>query len=220
MYSKRKGKMSKNLLEIHEEVSADHYDKSIKRNLFQKYWHWRRFREVRSVVTPVEGPMLDVGCHSGTFTEDILKKIKTKEVYGIDISPSAIALAKKRIPHGHFEVSDAAKLPFKDNFFEAVFCLEVLEHVDNPQEVLNEIKRVLKVNGYVVLLVPTDNKLFKIVWFLWTLVYPVWRHAHVQSFTHDNLEQVSKKAELEVVKVRTFNLGMLKLIVLKNISTK
>ena len=98
--------------------------------------------------------------------------------------------------------------------------MEVLEHVDNPQEVLNEIKRVLKVDGYVVLLVPTDNKLFKIIWFLWTLVYPVWRHAHVQSFTRDNLEQVSKKAGLEVVKVRTFNLGMLKLIVLKNISTK
>lgn len=206
----------KSLVEIHEDVPPDHYDQGIKKNFFQKYWHWRRFSEVDKLVRPVEGPVLDIGCHSGTFTIRILKKIKSREIYGVDISPAAINLIKKRIPYGHFEVANAESLPYKNHFFDAVYCLEVLEHVDNPADVLSEIKRVLKKDGYTVLLVPTDNKLFKIVWFLWTFMYPVWRHAHVQSFTHQSLENIAQKAGLKISKTKTFNLGMLKLIVLNS----
>ena len=205
--------MIKTLQEIHEDVPADHYDKGIKDNLFQKYWHWRRFKEVLSVIKEVDGPVLDIGCHSGTFTEKILRKIKSKKIYGIDISPRAIELAKKRIPFGNFQVADATNLPFKDNFFDAVFCLEVLEHVDDPKKVVDEIKRVLKISGYAILLIPTDNKLFQIVWSLWTLYYPVWRHAHVQSFSENVLEELLKNAGLKIDLVKKFNLEMLKIIV-------
>ncbi|TSC63540.1 MAG: putative methyltransferase [Microgenomates group bacterium Gr01-1014_93] len=207
--------MVKTLIKIHEDVPADHYDKGIKNNLFQKYWHWRRFREVLKMVNSVDGPILDIGCHSGTFTEKILKKIGTREVYGIDISESAIKKISKRIPYGHFEVADAASLPFKNDFFDLAVCLEVLEHVDNPQKVISEIKRVLKKDGKVVMLVPADNKLFKIVWFVWTLYYPVWRHAHVQSFSGQGLEDLIKSAGLKIKYIKTFNLGMLKFVVAK-----
>lgn len=202
----------KSLQEIHEDVPAEHYDRGIKKNLFQKYWHFKRFQEVQRVVKPIDGAFLDVGCHSGTFTSKVLEKIGSKKVYGIDISPTSIELIKKRIPFGKFTAGDASNLPYKTNFFEAVFCLEMLEHVDSPQEVLSEIKRVLKKNGYGVFLVPSDNKLFKIVWFLWTLYYPVWRHAHVQSFKNRDLEKILIKLKFKKIKSKTFNLGMLKLI--------
>jgi ubiquinone/menaquinone biosynthesis C-methylase UbiE len=203
----------KSLQEIHEDVPPEHYDRGIKRNLFQKYWHYRRFKEVTSAVKPIEGAFLDVGCHAGTFTLNILKKINTKKVYGLDISPQAIKLAQKRIPFGKFKVGDAQDLPYKSDFFEAIFCLEMLEHVDDPQAVLSEIKRVLKKGGYGVILVPLENRLFRTVWFLWTLYYPVWRHAHVQSFTGDDLERYLKKLGLKKISSNTFNLGMLKLVI-------
>lgn len=205
--------MSKTILEIHEDVPADHYDRGIQYNLFQKYWHLRRFVEVLKVIKPVDGPVLDIGCHSGTFTSKILSLIGSKKIYGIDVSQPAIFLAKKRIPYGNFRVGDAQKLPFKSNFFEATFCLEVLEHIDDPVAVLREISRVLKKGGYAVLLVPSDNKLFKIIWFLWTFYYPHWRHAHVQSFKDDSLEGAVKLAGLKIKTVKTFHRGMLKLIV-------
>lgn len=214
--SHRHNHSGKTLVEIHEDVPADHYDKGIKRNLFQKYWHSRRFSEIKKVLRQVDGPVLDVGCHSGTFTTFILNQIKTKEIYGVDISHSAIERIKKKIPYGHFQVADATILPFKDNFFDAVFCLEVLEHVDNPTEVIHEVRRVLKKDGYGVILVPTDNKLFRTVWFLWTMYYPVWRHAHVQSFSADSLETKLKLVGFKIEKVKTFNMGMLKLVVFKN----
>ena len=202
----------KTLLEIHEDVPADHYDKGLKHNLFQKFWHSRRFHEVSKVVKEVKGPFIDIGCHAGTFTEQILRKINSKKVYGVDLSPSAIALASKKIPHGKFKIADGAKLPFKSNFFEAAFCLEMLEHVDNPVEVLKEIKRVLKKGGYLVLLVPTDSYLFRFIWFVWTLYYPVWRHAHVQSFRSDSLEKLLKKLKFKKITIKKFNFGMLKLV--------
>lgn len=203
----------KSLVEIHEDVPADHYDQGIKGNLFQKYWHSRRFTEVLKKINLVKGPILDVGCHGGTFTKKIADKLQSKQVYGIDISHRAIELAKKRIPFGNFEVADAGTLPFNNNFFEAVFCLEVLEHVDDPKKVLSEIKRVLKKGGYVIFLVPSDNKLFKIIWFLWTLYYPIWKHAHVQSFSGSILEDFISSMGLKIEEVKNFNLGMLKLIV-------
>ena len=169
--------------------------------------------EVLRIINSVEGPILDVGCHSGTFTKKIIEKLNNKQIYGVDISRRAIELARKRILYGHFEVADAGKLPFNENFFEAVFCLEVLEHVDDPKKVLLEIKRVLKKNGYAIFLVPSDNKLFKIVWFLWTLYYPVWKHAHVQSFSSSILENSISDTGFNIEKVKNFNLGMLKLIV-------
>ena len=203
----------KSLNEIHEDVPANHYDVGIKKNLFQRYWHKKRFSEILKVVRYVQGSILDVGCHGGTFTRVILEKVGGNKVYGIDVSYSAIKEAQNKIPDGDFRVGDVQKLPFGSNFFDAVFCLEVLEHVDNPKSVVFEIKRVLKKNGYIVILVPTDNILFKIIWRIWTLYYPIWRHAHVQSFTGKSLEGVVKESGLKIKKVKTFNMSMLKLIV-------
>lgn len=207
----------KTLLEIHEDVPADHYDNGLKHNLFQKYWHHKRFNEVLSLVKPVKGNVLDVGCHGGTFTERVLTKTISQSIYGVDISHSAIELIKKKIPTGNFKVASAEKLPYKNNFFEAVVCLEVLEHVDHPDLAIKEIGRVLKKGGYAILLVPTDNKLFRWVWFLWTMYYPVWRHAHVQSFSGNYLEKLVKGAGLKIEKVRLFNMGMLKIVVARKV---
>lgn len=204
---------SKTLLEIHEDVPADHYDAGIRSNLFQKYWHYKRFKEVLNAIVPVEGNILDLGCHSGTFTSEILTKIKTKQVYGLDVSHSAIDLAKKRIPYGHFEVGDAVKLPYKNDYFDAVFCLEMLEHVDDPIAVINEVKRVIKKGARFYCLVPSDNRLFKLVWFLWTMYYPHWRHAHVQSYRQNMLEDVLTKCGFKIISVNVFHFGMLKLVV-------
>lgn len=210
----------KTLIEMHEDVPANHYDLSIKRNLFQKYWHSRRFAEILKVIRPVKGPTLDIGCHSGTFTQKILTKVETSKIYGIDISASAISLIKKRIPDGNFQMGDAKKLPYNSNFFSAVFCLEMLEHVDNPIMVLKEIKRVLHKRGYCVILIPTDNSLFRIIWFLWTLYYPVWRHTHVQSFKNQKLENILNLIGFKISFRKTFNLGMLKILVLEKNNRK
>lgn len=204
--------MSKTLLERHKEVSSDHYDLAIKSNIFQRYWHLKRFREVDKFIIPIFGSILDIGCHSALFTQRIKQKINAKKIYGIDISQQAVLRARQRIPEGYFQVADAQDLPFEDNVFDAVFCLEVLEHLDHPERVVSEIKRVLKKGGYGIILVPTDNLLFKLIWFLWNLKYRVWSHTHVHSFTDSKLEDLIEMNKLKITHSKTFNLGMLKLV--------
>ncbi len=112
-------------------------------------------------------------------------------------------------------VGDAHKLPFNNNSFDAVFCLEALEHVADPLLALKEFKRVMKKGGYGVFLVPSDNDLFKIVWWLWLHFYPrgwVWRETHIQTYRNNYLPVACRKAGFKIVVDKKFNLGMLHLV--------
>ena len=46
------------------------------------------------------------------------------------------------------------KIPFESNYFDAILCIAVLEHVENPEEVVPELYRVLKPGGHLILEVP------------------------------------------------------------------
>lgn len=50
--------------------------------------------------------------------------------------------------------ASADSIPFRDNFFDAIICSELLEHVENPESVLREIFRILKPEGRVFITVP------------------------------------------------------------------
>lgn len=98
--------------------------------------------------------LLDIGCGDGTFSEIIKKKFQIKNVYGIDIASSAVSLAKKRGVEAFCIDLDNKDLPFKDGSFEGVYCGEVIEHVYDTDHLLDEIYRVLKKEGILVLTTP------------------------------------------------------------------
>jgi len=210
--------MKKTLTEIHEDVPADHYDKGYHHNILQKYWHSRRIIEIKRMLPTQLGKILDVGCHAGFITENILRAVEYQTLDGIDISKQAIKHAKKRIKQGNFVVGDAHKLPYKQNQFDSLFCFEALEHLENPPIVIKEMKRVLKKNGAIYILVPTDNLLFRSNWKLWNQVYPIWKHAHVQSFQSDRLVELLIANGFTIEKVKRFHSNMLLLVKARKIS--
>jgi ubiquinone/menaquinone biosynthesis C-methylase UbiE len=203
--------------DLHEHVPANWYHESLKKDFFQRIWHNTRFREVRKVATPAES-VLDVGCADGVFSNVIFKKVKPKKFVGLDVVKTSIAWAKKHWSSNKrmkFIVADAHQLPFENNSFDSVFCLEALEHVANPIKVFNEFKRVMKKGGYGVFLVPSDNNLFKIVWWLWLHFYPrgwVWRETHIQTYRNNYLPKICKKVGFKIEIDKKFNLGMLHLV--------
>lgn len=95
--------------------------------------------------------VLDIGCGDG-FLELYLKK-NFKEVHGIDINEVDLAVAKKINPEKRvsFTKASATKLPFKKDFFDAVVCTDVIEHIKEDKKVISEIRRVLKKNGTLVI---------------------------------------------------------------------
>lgn len=219
MVNKQSLSLRDDAAKLHENVPPDWYFSSIKRNPYQRYWHNRRFTEVEKFIDPIpSGKVLDVGSADGVFTNVILKKTKAKEIIGIDVLATSVAWANKhwkKTRQLKFKLGDAHKLQFKNNTFDAVFALEVMEHVFEPQKVFKEIKRVLKKNGYVIILVPSDNFLFKIIWWFVTKFWwaKIWQDCHVQSFSEkQSLSRELTKAGFKIEVDDKFILGMLNLV--------
>ena len=95
--------------------------------------------------------LLDVGCGRGTLAHFLNLNL---ELYGIDISEAAIVEANKIYKQAKQTDLDKEALPYENNFFDCVVALDVLEHVYDPQNVINEIHRVLKNKGKLVLSTP------------------------------------------------------------------
>jgi ubiquinone/menaquinone biosynthesis C-methylase UbiE len=198
-------------------LPPDYYEAAIRNNPLQKFWHNRRFKNVIQLTSAVKGEVLDIGCADGTFTILIAKQSRAKRTIGIDILADSIKYASSRFRKNknlEFRVADGTCLPFPDSHFEAVFCLEMLEHVLYPGKVLEEAKRVLKPGGYLVALVPTDSAFFRIIW--WFVIHTWgkhWQGTHIQSFSKENsLAKVVEGHGFIIEKERKFLLGMLQIV--------
>lgn len=199
--------------QLHKNVPPDWYRKSIEENILQRFWHLTRFREISKIIEPSGGKILDIGSADGTFTKIIVEKSRADKVVGIDVLEKSVSYAKRRFARSRvmtFRVADAHDLPFKNNEFNAIFCLETLEHVEDPRKVVGEIYRVLKKGGYLVVLVPSENLLFRALWPLWLLGKGrVWKGTHLNHFSSDQVLDVIQKKGFEVVENNKFLWGML-----------
>ncbi len=97
--------------------------------------------------------VLDIGCGDGSKLIDV-SKTKKIQGYGVDVSRIAISLAKRRKTSFIFKKVNSEKLPFENNFFDIVFSTYVFEHLTDPEKVLNEMIRVTKKGGKIVIICP------------------------------------------------------------------
>ena len=102
--------------------------------------------------------VLDLGCGLG-FGSHILRR-NAEVVFGIDISESSISFSSNSYSDSNlfFLLGDGSNLPFPDNYFDMITCFEVIEHIDDHDNFLNECKRVLNSKG--LFLCSTPNKRF------------------------------------------------------------
>jgi SAM-dependent methyltransferase len=139
--------------------------------LFQKdYWERRSLEERRSPDHPVVrhyaaskidqvlpylepgngARLLDVGCGNGFFSIPWSGHYAT---VGVDFSGRM--LARNPLPPGRKAAMDASRLAFQDMAFDTVFCHALLHHVEDPDAVLREMRRVSR--RYVVVMEPNRN---------------------------------------------------------------
>ena len=101
--------------------------------------------------------VVDVGCGSGAASTFIAKR--AKHLVAVDHNAEALAQARKSLEnHGpastEFIRADAADLPLPDDLADTLICREVLEHVESPAAVLQELRRVTKPGGLLLVTVP------------------------------------------------------------------
>jgi SAM-dependent methyltransferase len=105
--------------------------------------------------------ILDVGCADGPFLPTL--NYYGKKIVATDINKELVDRSKfitKKILFNSNKInlmtSDGLALPFRNESFNAIFCLEVLEHVKEPRIVIEEIFRILKKKGTFIITVPIE----------------------------------------------------------------
>ena len=118
--------------------------------------------------------LLEVGCGLGT---DLIEFARGGAVVtGVDLTPQSIELVRKRFALEGFavdaRVSDAEHLPFGDSSFDVVYSFGVLHHTPNTQQAIDEVYRVLKPGGKIIIMLYHKNSLH--VW-LGVPLYVLWK---------------------------------------------
>ncbi len=99
--------------------------------------------------------LLDAGCGEGFVVGYISKRLPELKITGVDLSEDAIEYAKSHFgDHARFRTGSVYKLPFSDKSFDTVLCSEVLEHLDDPNRAVGELKRVAR--HHVIITVPHE----------------------------------------------------------------
>lgn len=123
------------------------YQKHTNPNPIQQ-WLLGRFHErvaglVREAL-PAGGQVLDVGCGEGFVAGFLRERYPDLRITGLDGSPDAVRFAAAAHPESAFARCDAARLPIAHGAVDLVICLEVLEHLYNPDATLAELGRATR----------------------------------------------------------------------------
>ncbi len=103
-------------------------------------------KNIKKLSASITGDCLDVGCGKKPYKH----LFTTNQYIGMDIEQTGHTHQNEDIDVFY----DGITFPFPNERFDSIICNQVLEHVFNPDEFLNEINRVLKQGGYILLTVP------------------------------------------------------------------
>ena len=177
-----------------------------KKVYFDKYWEemntevadlrtLERVELSSKLLTKKQGRLLDVGCGRGISSE-ILSKMGF-QVEGFDISPEAVAVAKKSgIDAWLFDIeSDTLK-----GEYDVIICLEVLQFIVDPLKVLKNLKSALKEDGEIILSLPNEFHIWQRVKILFgRFDFAKYDAPHLRLFHPREISRLVEKAELEIV---------------------
>ncbi|MCX5701357.1 MAG: methyltransferase domain-containing protein [Candidatus Omnitrophica bacterium] len=146
--------------------------------------------------------LLDIGCGVGR----LIQYGGTKEIewFGVDFNPKDLICASRRGPYRLVQNNICEGIPFHSGQFDVAILSHVLEHLYDPQKVVEEAKRVLKSKGIIVVGVPMHT------WFTYWVqkhIVPLFdrltRHphrSHVFHFTIASLKKMLKDFEIEDIR--------------------
>jgi 2-polyprenyl-3-methyl-5-hydroxy-6-metoxy-1,4-benzoquinol methylase len=136
---------------------------------------------------PKDVAILDIGCSGGALLTD-LKAGGYRNLYGIDVSENAVALARE---HGHqrAQVMDGGNITFDAETFDVVIASDCLEHLADDKAALDHWFRILKPGGTLIIFVPAFM-------FLWS-EHDVGNH-HCKRYSNQQLASLVRMSGFKI----------------------
>jgi len=157
------------LLEHYNAIEGDIDEKAYNSDwCVQRYWQRRRTDSIKKMLGASDGEIiLDIGCGSGVQLR-ALEVAKPKLLIGTDVNRNALVYAKnKNILQSEFIIADAQNLPFKLETVNKIICAEIIEHLNEPDQMITETQRVLKNGGSIVITTPNEHSIWGVYEFFW-----------------------------------------------------
>jgi methionine biosynthesis protein MetW len=167
--------------------------------------------------------VLDIGCADGGFLQLLKSSFSISELCGVDFSTESVSLtASKGFRAVRLDI-DKEDLPFESGYFDGVFCGEIIEHLFDPDHLLDEIYRVMKKGGVAIVTTPNlaswFNRGFLLLGYqpLFTEVslrygvgypFPFWlKSGHIRVFTLRALKELVRLHEFKVTHTAGFGIN-------------
>jgi len=154
--------------------------------------HLFSYIHVISIISP-ESIILDSGCGDGYGA--FLLSNHVKKVIGIDVDSEIISRARQNYSGNiRFDLYEGVRLPYEKSVFDTITSFQVIEHVEDVDQYLIEIKRVLKPGGQ--LFITTPNRIHRL-----KPGQEPWNIYHKREYDHKTLVKTLEKV-FEQVQIR------------------
>jgi ubiquinone/menaquinone biosynthesis C-methylase UbiE len=141
---------------LNEKQIQDGYSKITDEITMPSYF----YQLVTDLALPQHGEkVLDLGCGNGYLLEIFAHRYPESKLYGTDLSPALVELARNRL-NGKAKINQASAndpLPFDDHFFDIITMTDVIEHLKEPDKVLQQMKRILRPDGRAIITYPCGS---------------------------------------------------------------
>lgn len=149
--------------------------------------------------------ILDVGCGRGWFLAEALKR--GWQVYGTEYSKTAVRICREtgiNIKEGVLNASN-----FENEMFDVITSFEVIEHINNPNEELEEIYKLLRTGGLFYCTTPNFNSLMR--YYLKADYNVIGYPEHLSYYTKSTLNKVTKRHGLRPIKFESTGISITRL---------
>jgi SAM-dependent methyltransferase len=155
---------------------------------------WHHVYWLRKALVGVRGKLLDIGAGKGKTVREALKTRGDLRLVTMDV---------ERKKDWQIDViADGRDLPMKNEEFDGVMILDVLEHVKGPEKVVKEAARVLKRQGWLHVAVPLEGSWWVIDWWLKKIKKVDWKEKIIGHINHFNLKEVKQLLEENGFKIK------------------
>ncbi len=147
---------------------------------------------------------LEIGCGNGNGTKLIKKYFSPNNIIAIDLDKKMIEIAQNRNKDNSvtFRVMDASKLDFPDNHFDVIFDFGIIHHIPNWKDSIQELKRVLKPNGEIILEELSIDTFSKGIGKIWRKLLD---HPYKDMYTNNQFKQYMTETGFKIKNYKVLN---------------